>query len=94
MAKAGDVPARAWLAQYLMGKPQGSAPTPLTVVVSQLVGGDPVVDSLASPLINRKKFPSLYADDHNWEDDLRAQVAAEVAAKVLSPDCASPQTAK
>ena len=35
MAKSGDPQARAWLTQYLMGKPAGSAPTPLTVVVQQ-----------------------------------------------------------
>ena len=28
-AKAGDAQARNWLAQYLVGKPQGTAPTPM-----------------------------------------------------------------
>ena len=37
-AQAGDPQARAWLAQYLMGNPEGKAPTPLTMVVAQLNG--------------------------------------------------------
>ena len=44
LAQGGDSQARAWLAQYLMGKPAGSAPTPLTVVVQQLNGADPLID--------------------------------------------------
>ncbi|WP_345122074.1 hypothetical protein, partial [Quisquiliibacterium transsilvanicum] len=43
-AKTGDAQARAWLAQYLMGRPEGKAPTPLTVVVQQLNGADPLVE--------------------------------------------------
>jgi hypothetical protein len=44
VAKAGDAAARAWLAQYLVGKPGTTAPAPLTVVVqtafrSRSVGG-------------------------------------------------------
>jgi hypothetical protein len=31
-AKAGDPSARAWLGQYLVGKPVATAPAPLTVV--------------------------------------------------------------
>ena len=31
-AKLGDAAARAWLAQYLVGRPSTAAPTPLTVV--------------------------------------------------------------
>jgi hypothetical protein len=48
-AKAGDPSARAWLAQYLVGKPGATAPAPLTVVVQQLSGRDPLVDKLAKP---------------------------------------------
>jgi hypothetical protein len=33
-AKEGDPTARAWLAQYLVGKPEAKAPTPLTVSCS------------------------------------------------------------
>lgn len=54
-AKAGDPPARAWLAQYLMDRPHGKAPTPLTVVVQQLNGADPLVERLARPLIDRQR---------------------------------------
>ena len=52
-AKAGDAAARAWLAQYLIGKPGTTAPAPLTVVVQQLSGRDPVVDKLAKPHLDR-----------------------------------------
>ena len=81
LAQAGDAQARAWLAQYLMGKPAGSAPTPLTVVVQQLNGSDPVVSRLAKPMIDRQKFPSLHGND-DFEDGIRALVAAELVEKV------------
>lgn len=84
-AKAGDSQARAWLAQYLMGRPEGKAPTPLTVVVSQLNGADPLVHRLAKPLIDRQKYPSMHADDA-LEAHIRALVAAELAEKVRMPE--------
>lgn len=80
-AKAGDPQARAWLAQYLMGRPGGKAPTPLNIVVQQLNGADPLVDRLAAPAIHRQKYPGMHAND-GWEAQIRALVAAEVADKV------------
>ena len=80
-AKAGDPQARAWLAQYLMGKPAGSAPTPLTVVVAQLNGADPVVNKLAKPMIDRQKYPTLRGNDA-FEDGIRALITAELAEKI------------
>ena len=76
-AKAGDPQARAWLAQFLMGKPVGIAPTPMTVVVQQLNGTDPLVEKLAKPLIDRRNTPerSQYAIN---ADNIRALVAAEL----------------
>ena len=44
LAKGGDPAARAWLAQYLVGKPEAKAPTPMTVVVNQWSWKDPVAD--------------------------------------------------
>ncbi len=51
-AKQGDNSVRAWLGQYLLGRPEMKAPTPLNVVVQQLNRDDPVVDRLARPVIN------------------------------------------
>ena len=79
LAQAGDAQARAWLAQYLMGKPAGSAPTPLTVVVQQLNGADPLIDKLAQKAINSVKFPD---SESGWKDGIKALVAAELAEKV------------
>jgi hypothetical protein len=79
VAKAGDAAARAWLAQYLVGKPGTTAPAPLTVVVQQLSGRDPLVDKLAKPHIDRAEYPSLHADD-DFEDALKARVADELRA--------------
>lgn len=84
-AKAGDPQARAWLAQYLMGRPEGKAPTPLNVVVQQLNGADPLVEQLAMPVIERRKYPSFHIDDA-WEAQIRALVAAELAEKVCTAD--------
>jgi hypothetical protein len=78
-AKAGDPSARAWLGQYLVGKPAASAPAPLTVVVQQLSGRDPLVDRLAKPHIDRAEYPSLHADD-DFEDALKARVRDELLA--------------
>jgi hypothetical protein len=80
-AKAGDPQARAWLAQYLMGKPTGTAPTPLTVVVGQLQGTDALIERLAKPFIDRQKYPSLHAYD-SMEAEIRALVTAELRKKV------------
>lgn len=79
-AKAGDGQARAWLAQYLMGKAVGKAPNPLTVVVQQLNGTDPVVEKLAQPVIHREKYPEMHRNDA-WEDRIRTLIAAELADK-------------
>jgi hypothetical protein len=81
LAQAGDPQARAWLAQYLMGKPAGNAPTPLTVVVQQLNGVDPVVNKLAAPAIQRHKYPVLGGVE-DFEDGIRALIAAELSGKI------------
>ena len=78
-AKAGDATARAWLAQYLMGKPGATAPAPLTVVVQQLSGRDPLTERLAKPHIDRANYPSLGAND-DFEDAMRELIAGELRA--------------
>ncbi len=75
-AKSGDATARAWLAQYLVGKPGATAPAPLTVVVQRLSGFDPLAEKLAQPHIDRANFPSL--DD--FEDAVREQITGELRA--------------
>jgi hypothetical protein len=91
-AKAGDPQARAWLTQYLMGKPAGSAPTPLTVVVQQLNGADPLIDRLTREAIHSAKFPD---SDRGLKDGIRALVAAELAEKVRMPETIeNPATAR
>lgn len=80
-AKQGDQSARTWLGQYLLGRPDVKAPTPLNVVVQQLNGDDPVVDRLARPVINRELFPMAHENDE-WEDSVKALVAAELAERL------------
>ena len=80
-AKAGDPQARNWLAQYLVGRPETKAPTPLNIVVQQLNGRDPLVERLANPTIQRDKYPSLHTGDA-YEDHIRALVAAELVEKM------------
>jgi hypothetical protein len=93
LAKKGDPQARAWLAQYLVGKPEAQAPTPLAVVVNQWAGRDPVVERLARPLIDREKYPALHEDDA-WEEGIKAAIAAELAEKLPAPEPADkPATA-
>lgn len=78
-AKTGDTGARAWLAQYLVGKPSATAPAPLAIVVQQLSGRDPVIEKLAHPHIERLKYPTLRADD-DMKDAVKALVADELRA--------------
>jgi hypothetical protein len=80
-AKAGDPQARNWLAQYLIGRPEGKAPTPMNIVVQQLNGVDPVVEKLAKPAINRALYPSTHRND-DLEAHIKALVAIELQAKV------------
>lgn len=87
LAKSGDPAARAWLAQYLVGKPETKAPTPLTVVVNQWAGRDPVAEKLAQPIISRELFPMAHENDA-WEEGIRAAVAAELAEKLPAPEAA------
>ena len=80
-AKSGDPQARNWLAQYLVGRPEGKAPTPLNIVVQQLNGLDPLVNRLAKPMIDREKYPSMHTNDA-YEAHIRALVATELVTKV------------
>ena len=80
-AKSGDPQARNWLAQYLVGRPETKAPTPLNIVVQQLNGRDPLVERLANPTIQRDKYPSMHTNDA-YEDHIRTLVAAELIEKM------------
>ncbi len=80
-AKLGNAQARAWLAQYLVGRPDAKAPSALTVVVQQLLNENPVVNKLANPVINQYKYPSLHEYDA-LEDKIKTLIASELAEKV------------
>ena len=90
-AKAGGATARAWLAQYLVGKPAATAPAPLTVIVPQLSGRDPLAERLAQPHIDRVRYPSLRADD-DFEDAMHELIAGELRALEAQKSTA-PETA-
>ena len=85
LAKQGDPQARAWLAHYLVGRPEAKAPTPMTVVVNQWAGRDPVAERLAKPLIDRERFPGLHTHDE-WEASVKDAIAAELAQKLPALD--------
>ncbi len=84
-AKSGDAGSRAWLAQYLVGKPQSGAPTPMNVVVQQWSGDDPLVKQLAQPLISRAQYPMLY-DEDALEKSVHDLIATELANKLSHSD--------
>ena len=84
-AKGGSMQARNWLAQYLVGRPKGDAPTPLNIVVQQLNGTDPVVNGLAKPLIDRQKYPGMHRGDAQ-EDHIRALIASELRQRISTPE--------
>ena len=79
-AKQGDAQARAWLAQYLVGKKAGKAPTPLTVVVQQFNNHSPLVNKLAKPIIDQYKYPVLHTNE-DWEARIKAVIATELTDK-------------
>jgi hypothetical protein len=81
LAKSGDASARAWLAQYLVGKPDTKAPTPLAVVVNQWSGTDLVAERLAKPLIERELYPALHEND-DWKEGIHTAIAAELTEKL------------
>jgi len=84
LAKQGDPQARAWLAQYLVGRPESKAPTPMTVVVNQWAGHDPLAERLARPLITRAQYPNMGESDDR-EARVREAIAAELAQKLSAP---------
>jgi hypothetical protein len=82
-AKGGDPQARNWLAQYLVGRPESKAPTPLTVVVNQLNGTDKLLDTLANDAYMAAAYPK---DNAAYKANLREQLAFELASKVQTHD--------
>ena len=80
-AKNGDAQARAWLAQYLVGKPASKAPSPLTVVVQQLNGENPLVNRLAKPVLDQYKYPGLHTDNA-LDVQIKALITAELDTKL------------
>jgi hypothetical protein len=88
LAKGGDAQARAWLAQYLVGKASASAPTALTVQVNQWSGKDPLTERLARPLIQQEKFP-LAARDDALAVHIQDAIAAELVRKLPTPETAA-----
>lgn len=82
-ARDGDAQARNWLAQYLVGRPDMRAPTPLTVVVQQLNGADPVVDKITQKIIHEARFPD---DNAQHKNTIRAAIAMELGEKVRAPE--------
>ena len=94
LAKGGDAQARAWLAQYLVGKASASAPTALTaltVQVNQWSGKDPLTERLARPLIQQEKFP-LTARDDALAAHIQDAIAAELVRKLPTPETAAKPT--
>ena len=72
-AKGGDPQARAWLGQYLVGRPEAKAPTAINVVVAQLQGRDPVINRLVADIA-----PSSFDIDFNHVPDTRAQIKEQL----------------
>ena len=74
-AKNGDSQARTWLAQYLVGRPESKAPTPLAVIVNQLQGSNPVINKLADNLT-----PPLF--DFGLDTSNRAEITRQLQAEL------------
>jgi hypothetical protein len=81
-AKGGDAQARNWLAQYLIGRPDAKAPSPLNIVVQQLSGTDPLVERLAAPHLSSANMFADILGDSRLDAEVLARVEAELKGKV------------
>jgi len=72
LAKGGDPQARAWLSNFLIGRPESTAPTPISVVVNQLQGTNQVLDKLTHHQFIDARF-------HDSDDDVKADIRAKLA---------------
>jgi len=72
-AKDGDAQARAFLASYLVGKPQHDAPEPLAVTAARIAGDDALVDTLTNGVTNWR-----------MDDDEKNAIREAVATELLS----------
>lgn len=84
-AKGGDAQARAWLGQYLVGRPESKAPTPINVIVNQLQGKDKVLDTLVNDNYMKAAFPD---DNAGYKTNVRAQLAIELSEKMQQANAA------
>lgn len=77
-AQAGDHKAREWIGRYLVGEPATTAPTPLQVVVGDLLGEDEALDKaaaiLSGPVIDAERHP---IDFGTLTRDRKAEILAE-----------------
>lgn len=78
-AKGGDAQARNWLAQYLMGKPDSKAPSPLNIMVQQLNGTTSLLDKLAHDVYWKEAYPG---DNDAYMASLKAQLSQELQQKI------------
>jgi len=78
-AKSGDSQARNWLAQYLMGRAESKAPTPLNIVVQQLNGTDKLLDTLTNDAYMKATYPG---DNVEYKAGIRAQLIYEMQQKI------------
>lgn len=81
-AKDGDAQARHWLAQYLMGRPDSKAPSPLNVVVQQLNGTNSLLDKLTHDAYWNEVHPR---DDADYKAYLQKRINQELTLKI-KPD--------
>ena len=70
-AKDGDAQARAFLAAYLVGKPDVKAPAPLDVTAARIIGDDALADKLTHELT-----------DWRMDDDEKAAIREAVTAEL------------
>lgn len=82
-AKGGDPQARNWLAQYLMGRAESKAPTPLNIVVQQLNGTDKLMDTLTHDAYRKAVHPD---QNDAYKAHIRAQLAVEMQQKITNPE--------
>lgn len=74
-AKDGDAQARAFLAAYLVGKPDVKAPAPLDVTAARIAGDDALADKLTRELTDWRM-------DDDEKDAIREAVAIELPAHI------------
>lgn len=87
-AKDGDKSARAWLSDYVLGKPESKAPSTLDVMARRYAGKDLLVEKIAHPHWEQQEFPFIEIEEaskRKFREQVRSELAELAVSSVSNP---------